>query len=40
MRFLHISDDTPVFASDSDINNVQAPENRELVRVDNRLKAN
>ena len=40
MRFVHITDDTTVFASVSDINNVHATVNRELVGVDNRLKAN
>ena len=33
-------DDTTGFASDSDINNVQASLNRELVGVDNWLKLN
>ena len=36
MSFVHFADDTTVFASDSDINNVH----RELVGVDNWLKAN
>ena len=40
MRFLHFADDTTVFASDSYINNVHATVNRELVGVDNWLKAN
>ena len=40
MRFIHFADDTTVFASDSDINNVRATVNRELVGVDNCLKAN
>ena len=40
MRFVHFADDTTVFASDSDINNVHATVNRELVGVDNWLKAN
>ena len=40
MHFVHFADDTTVFASDSDINNVHATVNRELVGVDNRLKAN
>ena len=31
MRFVHFADDTTVFASDSDINNVYATVNRELV---------
>ena len=39
-RFVHFADDTTVFASDSDINNVHATVNRELVGVDNWLKAN
>ena len=39
MRFVHFAD-TIVFASDSDINNVHATVNRELVGVDNCLKAN
>ena len=34
MRFVHIADDTTIFASDSDINSVHATVNRELVRVD------
>ena len=38
MRFVHFADDTTVFA-DSDINNVHATVNRELVGVDNWLKA-
>ena len=40
MRFVHFADDTTVFASDSDINNVHATVNRELVGVDNWLKSN
>ena len=40
MRFVHFADDTTVFASGSDINNVHATMNRELVGVDNWLKAN
>ena len=40
MRFVHFADDTSVFASDSDINNVHAAVNRVLVGVDNCLKAN
>ena len=40
MSFVHFADDTTVFASNSDINNVHATVNRELVRVDNWLKAN
>ena len=40
MRFVHFADDTTVFASDSDINNIHATVNRELVDVDNWLKAN
>ena len=39
MRFVHFADDTTVFASDCDINNVHATVNRELVGVDNWLKA-
>ena len=31
LRFVHFADDTTVFASDSDINNVHASVNRELV---------
>ena len=38
--FYFFIDDTTVFASDSDINNAHATVNRELVGVDNRLKAN
>ena len=38
MRFVHFADDTTVFASDSDINNVHATVNRELVEVGNWLK--
>ena len=40
MCVVHFADDTTVFASDSDINNVHATVNRELVIVDNWLKAN
>ena len=40
MRFVHFADETTVFASDSDINNVHASLNRELVGVDNWLKTN
>ena len=40
MRFVHFADDTTVFASASDINNIHATVNRELVGVDNWLKAN
>ena len=40
MRFVHFADDTTVFASYSDINNVHATVNRELVGVDNWLKPN
>ena len=40
MRFVHFADNTKVFASDSDINNVHASVNRELVRVYNWLKTN
>ena len=39
MRFVHFADDTTVFASNSDINDVHATVNRELVGVDNCLKA-
>ena len=39
MRFVHFADDTTVFASDSDINNLHATVNRELVGVVNWLKA-
>ena len=35
MRFVHFADDTTVFKSDSDINNVHATANKELVGVDN-----
>ena len=35
MRFVHFADDTTVFASDNDINNVHATVNSELVGVDN-----
>ena len=40
MRFVHLADDTTVFASDSDINNVHATVNREFLGVDNWFKAN
>ena len=40
MRFVNIADDITVFVSDSDINNVHASVNRELLRVDNWLKTN
>ena len=40
MRFVHFADNTTVFASDSDINNVHASVNRELAEVDNWLKTN
>ena len=35
MPFVDFADDKTVFASDSDINNVHASVNRELVGVDN-----
>ena len=38
MRFVHFVDDTTVFASDSDINDVHATVNRELVGVDDWLR--
>ena len=38
--FVHFADDTTVFAPDSDINNVQASVNKELVGDDNWLKTN
>ena len=40
MRLVHFADDTTVFTSDSDISNVHATVNRELVGVDNLLKSN
>ena len=40
MCFVHFADNTMVFASDSDITNVHATLNGELVEVDNWLKAN
>ena len=40
MCFVHFADDTTVFASNSDINNVNGTVNRELIGVDNWLKAN
>ena len=39
MSFVHFADDTTVVASDSDINNVHATVNREMVSDDNWLKA-
>ena len=39
MRFVPFSDETTVFASDSDINNVDDTENSKLVGVDYWLKA-
>ena len=33
VRFVHFADDTTLFASDSDINNVHATVNREVVGV-------
>ena len=38
MHFVHFADDTAVLTSDSDINNVHATVNRELIGVDNWLK--
>ena len=40
MRFVQFADDSTVFASDSEINNIHATVNREVLRVDNWLKAN
>ena len=40
MSFVHFADDKTVFTSDSDTNGVHATVNRELVGVDNWLKAN
>ena len=40
MCFVYFADNITVFASDSDINNVHATVNRELVGVENWLKAN
>ena len=40
MRFVHFADDATAFASNSDISNVHATVNRELVGVDNWQKAN
>ena len=40
LRFVHFEDDTTVFASDIEINNVDASVNRELVRVYNWLNTN
>ena len=40
MSFVHFAVNTTVFAPDSDINNVHASVNRELVGVDNWLKTN
>ena len=38
--FVHFADDTTIFASDGDINNVHVTSNMELVGVNNWLKAN
>ena len=40
MHCIYFADDTAVFASDSDINNVHESVNGELVGVDNWLQAN
>ena len=40
LRFVQFADDATDFASDSDINNVHATVNRELVCVDNWVEAN
>ena len=40
ISFVHIADDTTVFASDSDINNVHVTVNRELVGFNNCLNTN
>ena len=40
LRFVHFADDTTVFTSDFDVDNVDASVNREMVRVDNWLKIN
>ena len=40
MHFAHFADDRAVFASDSDIKDVHASVNTELVGVDNWLKTN
>ena len=40
LRFVNFADDTTVFASDSDINNIHASVNRELVEVNIWLKTN
>ena len=40
ISFVYFRDDTTVFASAGDINNVHATANRELVGVDNWLKTN
>ena len=40
IRVVHFADDTTVFTSNSDIDNVNASVNRELVGVDNWLKTN
>ena len=40
MHFVHFANDTTVFAFYSDINDVHASVNRELVGVDNSLKTN
>ena len=40
MRLVHFADDTTVFASDNDINNVYGTVNKELGGVDNWRNAN
>ena len=40
MRFVHFTDASTGFAADSDINNVHATVNRELVGLYNKLKSN
>ena len=40
MSFVHFANDTTVFASDSDNDNVHATVNSELVGVDNGFKSN
>ena len=40
MRYVHFADDATVFASNSDIYNVHATVNQEMVGADNWLKAN
>ena len=40
MHFVHFADDTTVFTSNSDINDIHASVNRELVGVDNWLRTN